>query len=320
MNRCESCKSLSNCPVCRSSITGFHHVGVRGTTSRLKIPLIEHRVTYDRQPSGVWHYSQPCGHRIHPTAASASIIKYNGGPLWQNGYTWQNVYWGTFYTRPSNAQWMKRLEVAVAHLESDNSYSVALSQYNVGVGKIISSVTIQQDPPTQLSNDQISKALTDWISAGTVANIGTAGAYNLFLPPGITASLSGDLSCNTFCDYHDSANGPNGPFYTVEPYPCAQGCNQCTNDPFDTLTQGLSEEMVELKTDMDPGTGWVIGNEELCDYCDTNFVCNRIATGEYVNSWYDKGKKACWRGVSASVSEAHSPDLDSGGSRVETSS
>ena len=54
--------------------------------------------------------------------------------------------------------------------------------------------------------------------------------------------------------------------------------------------------MVELKTDMDPGTGWVIGNEEICDYCDTNFVCNRIATGEYVNSWYDKSKNACWIG------------------------
>jgi len=60
--------------------------------------------------------------------------------------------------------------------------------------------------------------------------------------------------------------------------------------------QGLSEEMVELKTDMDPGTGWVIGNEEICDYCDANFVCNSIATGEYVNSWYDKSKNACWIG------------------------
>jgi len=54
--------------------------------------------------------------------------------------------------------------------------------------------------------------------------------------------------------------------------------------------------MVELKTDMDPGTGWVIGNEEICDYCDANFVCNKIATGEYVNSWYDKSKNACWTG------------------------
>ncbi len=103
-----------------------------------------------------------------------------------------------------------------------------------------------------------------------------------------------EASCSVFCDYHNAA-GPSGPFYTVEPYPCAQGCNHCTSDPFDTLTQGLSEEMVELKTDMDPGTGWVIGNEELCDFCDRNFVCNRINTGEYVNSWYDQTRGACWR-------------------------
>jgi hypothetical protein len=228
--------------------------------------------------------------------AAASIVKYNGGPLWQNGYTWQDIYWGTYYTKPSSAQWMSRLELAVAHLESDQSYSGGLSQYNVGIGKMIAPVTIPQDPPTQLSNDQIGKTLTSWIGAGTVTNLGTSGAYNIFLPPGITTSLSGDISCSTFCDYHDTVNGPSGPFYTVEPYPCAQGCNQCTSDSFDTLTQGLSEEMVELKTDMDPGTGWVIGNEEICDYCDANFVCNRISTGEYVNSWYDKSKNACWIG------------------------
>ena len=191
---------------------------------------------------------------------------------------------------------MKRLELAVAHIESDSSYAGRLSQYNVGIGRLIDPVTIPQDPPTQLSNEQIANTLTSWIGASTVANFGTSGAYNIFLPPGVATSLSGDQSCATFCDYHDTVSGPSGPFYTVEPYPCSSGCNQCTNDPFDTLTQGLSEEMVELKTDMDPGTGWVIGNEEICDYCDANFVCNRISTGEYVNSWYDKSKNACWLG------------------------
>jgi hypothetical protein len=295
MNRCDSCKTLSTCPLCGTSATSFRHIGVRGATSRIRIPIVDYNITYDRQPSGIWHYSEPCNHRVHPLTTS-SIVKYNGGPLWQDGYTWQDVYWGTYYAKPSASQWVSRLELAVAHLESDQGYSGGLRQYNVGIGKTIGSVTIQQDPQSKLSNDQIGKTLTAWISAGTVANLGTGGAYNIFLPPGTTASLSGDLSCSTFCDYHDTVNGPNGPFYTVEPYPCAQGCNQCTKDPFDTLTQGLSEEMVELKTDMDPGTGWVIGNEEICDYCDTNFVCNRISTGEYVNSWYDKSKNACWIG------------------------
>jgi len=223
-------------------------------------------------------------------------VNYNGGPLWQDGYTWQNIYWGSYYTKPSSSQWMNKLELVVAHLESDASYSGSLRHYNVRIGKVIRLVIVQQEPPSQLSNDQIAKTLIIWISAGTVADLSTNRAYNIFLPPGTSASLSSDLSCNSFCDYHDTANGLNGPFYTVEPYPCTQGCNQCTKDPLDTLTRGLSEEMVELKTDMDPGTGWVIGNEEICDYCDANFVCNKMATGEYVNSWYDKSKNACWTG------------------------
>ena len=296
MNRCDSCRHISSCPSCGQSVNYFDHLGVRGTTSRLRIPVIEYTVTYDRQPSGIWHYSRPCGHRIHTTAISAAV-KYNGGPLWQDGYTWQNVYWGTYFTKSSSSQWVKRLELATSHLESDTTYSGGLRQYNVGIGRLIAPVTILQEPPSQISNDQIKKMLTDWIGSGTVTDLGVQGAHNMFLPPGTTASLSGDISCSTFCDYHDSVDGPNGPFFTVEPFPCAQGCNQCTNNPFDTLTQGLSEEMVELKTDMDPGTGWVIGNEELCDYCDTNFVCNRLSTGEYVNSWYDKGRIACWKGL-----------------------
>ena len=295
MNRCDSCKNLFTCPLCGAGATSFHHIGARGTISKAKIPIVNYDVIYDRQPSQIWHYAQPCGHRIHP-AATYSTIKYNGGPLWQKGFSWQSIYWGTFYTKASSSQWMKRVELAVAHLESDASYSAGLSQYNVGVGKVLAPVTIQEDPPVRISNDQIAKTLTDWIGAGNVLDIGRAGAYNIFLPPGIIASLSTDLSCSTFCDFHDTVNGPDGPFYTVEPYPCTQGCNQCSKDPFDTLTQGLSEEMVELKTDMDPGSGWVIGNEEICDYCDANFVCNRIRTGEYVNSWYDKSKNACWFG------------------------
>ncbi len=270
-------------------------MGVRGTTSHVRIPIIDYKLAYDRQPSGVWHYTRPCGHRIHPVAAS-SIVKYNGGPLWQDGYAWQNIYWGTYYSKTAGSQWIKRLELATAHLESDSSYSGGLRQYNVGVGRVLGPIVIQQDPPSQISNEQIAKALANWITAGTVTDLATKGAYNIFLPPGTTASLSSDLSCGSFCDYHNSVNGPSGPFFTVEPYPCAQGCNQCTNDPFDTLTQGLSEEMIELKTDMDPGSGWVIGNLEICDYCDMNFACNRISTDEYVNSWYDKAKSACWIG------------------------
>ena len=241
--------------------------------------------------------------------------------MWKAGFAWQNIYWGNYFANPSIASWVQRVENAVLNFETDKSYSAGLSEYNVGVGKVIPHVIIKPSPTVKLSDQQIKQALTGWIGQGTVANLGTHGGYNIFLPPGVTVSLSPlEASCKSFCDYHNTVNGTNGPFYTVEPYPCSQGCNNCTTDLFDTLTQGLSEEMVELKTDMDPGTGWVIGNEELCDYCDANFVCNRIGTGEYVNSWYDKGKNACWKGNSNQTHESISPSFGSHKSQVGTGS
>src|SRR5947208_15094952 len=97
-----------------------------------------------------------------PSPSGSNIIdcEIQGGPLWQNGYTWQNIYWGSYYTKPSSSQWMKRLELAVAHLESDSSFSDGLRTYNVGTGKLIKRIAIQQYPYSQLSHDHIAKTLT----------------------------------------------------------------------------------------------------------------------------------------------------------------
>ncbi len=281
-DRCESCSNITTCNVCGKSVSGFEHIGVRAAAG---------------QESGIWHYATPCRHRNQIRARSANV-KYGGGLLWKDGYTWQNVYWGPYFASSATSAWVQSIEKAVADIESDKTYSAGLSQYNVGIGRLNSFITIKTAPATKISDGQLRQTLASWIASGTVPNLGTKGAYNIFLPPGVIVSLSPvEISCAVFCDYHNTVNGSNGPFYTVEPYPCTNGCNHCTTNPLDTLTQGLSEEMVELKTDMNPGTGWVIGNLELCDYCDAKFVCNRISSGEYVNSWYDKNKKACWKGI-----------------------
>lgn len=280
--RCETCRNISTCNVCGSSISGFEHIGVRATAG---------------QESGIWHYASPCRHRNQLRATSANV-KYGGGPLWKNGYSWQSIYWGPYFASSSASARVASIEKAVRDIESDKTYSGGLSQYNVGIGKVSPLINIKTAPATKISDPQIKQTLVGWIASGTIPDLGSRGAYNIFLPPGVTVSLTPvEVSCAVFCDYHNTVKGSNGPFYTVEPYPCTTGCNQCTNNPLDTLTQGLSEEIVELKTDMNPGTGWVIGNLELCDYCDARFVCNRISGGEYVNSWYDKTKKACWKGI-----------------------
>src|SRR5467141_1221106 len=283
-DRCESCGNISTCNVCGGSISGFEHIGVRASQN-------------GGQESGIWHYASPCLH-LNKLRIRGANVKYNGGPLWKNGYTWQNLYWGPYFANSSVSAWVASVEKAVRDIETDQTYSLGLSLYNVGIGKINPLINIKTAPAVRISDVQIKQILTGWISSGAIPNLGSRGAYNIFLPPGVTVSLSPvEASCSFFCDYHNTVNGYRGPFYTVEPYPCGNGCNQCTNNPLDTLTQGLSEELVELKTDMNPGTGWVIGNLELCDFCDAKFVCNRIAGGEYVNSWYDKNKKACWKGI-----------------------
>ncbi len=280
--RCVICRDMARCTACGMAVSGFHHVGVR------KPGL---------SGSSVMHYSKECGHRVDiPVAVTgASQLSppavYHGGPVWKDGYRWFNIFWGSFWQSNS---WVARIGKAVKDIESDPSYSGELRQYGVGMGKLAGDYIVGTNPTSSVSAGDIGKEIQLLIRSASIPDLGTEGAYNIFLPPGVSATLSGDRSCSVFCDYHDTVDGNHGPFFTCEPYPCQSGCNQCNSDPFDTLTQGLSEEMVELKTDMNPGTGWVIGNEEICDYCDQHFECNRITTGEYVNAWYDNSSGSCW--------------------------
>ncbi len=281
--RCQICENVHQCKVCGAEVASFKHIGVRSTALKA---------------SSIWHYAVPCGHRaemektfVPSKGQGGQLAKYQGGPIWKEGYRWYNVFWGTYW---NSSKWTDLLDKAVQDIETNSSYAGDLAQYNVGEGKLAGHVIIQKDPAATLSEKEIGTSLTSWITNSLVPDLGGKGAYNIFLPPGIKATLGTDSSCVQFCDYHDTVSGTTGPFFTLEPYPCSSGCNQCDGNDFDTLTQGLSEEMVELKTDMNPGTGWVIGNEEICDYCDKNFVCNKISTGEYVNSWYSDKTGACW--------------------------
>jgi len=229
-----------------------------------------------------------CGHwNKLEIQEQSNLAKYYGGKLWQDGYSWVNVFYGSYWK--NNTQQIDR---AVSAIESDPSYSGGLSEYNVGQGKLLTSVVIPEDPPSTIDDEQIIQKLKEWIP-NTIPDV--TGAYNVFFPPNVTVTMQGMSSCVEFCAYH-SWDGKNL-FYTVIPYPCQEGCNECTQNSFDTLTMALSEEMTELKTDMQVGTGWLIvqGNValELCDYCDENYVC-KTASGYYVNAWWSNKNNTCW--------------------------
>src|SRR6266436_10208828 len=153
--RCEVCRNVSSCIVCGSSISGFENIGVRAVASRESV---------------IWHYASPCRHRNQLRATSANV-KYGGGPLWKNGYTWQSIYWGLYFTSSSALGWVASVEKAVANIESDKTYSGGLSQYNVGIGKVSPLINIKTAPAAKISDGQVKQTLTGWITSGTVPNL-----------------------------------------------------------------------------------------------------------------------------------------------------
>ena len=284
---CEACKDLKRCPVCDQPIEKIDHVGVRCSTN-------------GNGKSCIHHFAYPCHHnitlKVAPSKTAQALAVYNGGPLWKKGFKWVDIFWGSYWSKASAIS-PNAIDKAVVDITTNSSYWGDLAEYNVGsndANGLVSQFMLADDPPATIDDTQIQARLTSLINNGTLPDLKGAGAYNFFLPPGVTVALQNENSCSYFCDYHNAIS-QSGPFYTVEPWPCSSGCNQCTKSDFDTLTQGLSEELVELATDMNPGSGWVIGNEELCDYCDAKFVCSQIqSTNEYVNPWYSNKQGKCW--------------------------
>ena len=278
---CRQCVGRGDCALGGKPVSAFNHVGVRASSG-------------SKLASGILHIASPCGHAqtfsAEATTGGGRAV-YNGGQLWKSGYRWQSVYWGAYWQGKALPFSPREVDKAVADLEADRSYSGGLSEYNVGQGTVLPSRAVATDPPSTIDGSQIGPQITSWVKSGSIPDLGQQGAYNIFFPPGTSVTLGGSGSCQVFCDFHEF-DGTH--FYTVEPYPCATGCNRCTSNDFDTLTMGLSEEMTELKTDMNPGTGWVMGQEENCDFCDSSFVCKQIAEGEFVNAWYSNAKTACW--------------------------
>lgn len=280
-------EEAKRCPLCSTRILSTTKVGIRASSG---------------QKSRVITFAQ-CGHEQLSSdqiitavkkAQGSSLAVYQGGPLWQAGYQFLNIYWGSYWNRASLSFTPAQVDKATIDIGTDSSYWGGLQEYGIGMNtaqSFLPSVTVAQDPPATIDDAAIEPQLQSWISAGVIPELGQKGCYNIFFPPGVTVTLQGSASCSVYCDYH---NFDGIHFYTVEPYPCDTGCNTCSQSPLDTLTMGLSEEMVEMASDMNPGTGWVIQNEEICDYCDSNFICKQLSTGEYVNSWYGDAESNCW--------------------------
>src|SRR5437899_10867544 len=97
----------------------------------MRIPVVGVKLTVDQHASGIWHYAQPCGHRIRPSPRTTSEVvgvKYNGGPLWKDGYTWQNVYRVQSSGTTAGSSWATSVHRATAATATERDYSAGVGQ------------------------------------------------------------------------------------------------------------------------------------------------------------------------------------------------
>ena len=190
---CDACKERHSCSVCGKPVSRFDHVGVRASSgSKLR--------------SGVWHIAFPCGHAqvLAPVSTGkGALAVYNGGPIWKDGFRWQSVYWGSYWSKPGIPFTPAQVDKAVADIDADPSFWGGLAEYNVGRGTENPSATVGADPPKTIDDSQIGPQITAWIRAGTIPELGQQGAYNIFFPPGVTVTLQGSASCSQYCDFHN---------------------------------------------------------------------------------------------------------------------
>jgi hypothetical protein len=146
-----------------------------------------------------------------------------------------------------------------------------LSEYSVpgkaiGHGSLAATAVItDQKPGAAVTDAEIQDLIRSQIKGGTLPATTPNSLYFVYLPPGVDVDLGGQLSCSSFCGYHDALDGTV--FYAVMPYP---GCSGCVGGlhVLDALTSTSSHELCEAITDPVPGTGWYDdSNGEIGDIC-----------------------------------------------------
>jgi hypothetical protein len=216
-------------------------------------------------------------------AGAPPIFTYNGGPL-LGSVEVSAVFWGSEWGATPLSELALQIGAFFGFIVT-SPFLDQLAEYGVdgtpiGQGTFAGSVQVPSPAPDTVTTDeQIRSFLQDQIAAGTLPPTGANSLYFVFTPPGVSVSLSGDLSCQVFCGYHDAIGGQV--FYAVVPSPDCAGCSQ--GSTLDSLTVTCSHELAEAVTDPIPGQGWYwfadANNQgEIGDVC----VGQTKAVGDYL--------------------------------------
>jgi PKD repeat protein len=158
-----------------------------------------------------------------------------------------------------------------------------------------------------VTDAQIQQELTSQIATGHLpapAGNGLTTAYVLLFPPKDQIELNSAFSGQTFCAYHNlftasSLAGSPSIVYTVIPDNASEwsnggGCGS-TSVAADNETGGLTEELLNLITDPNPGMGWTdTTSVEAGDACAIQRATNTINGHAYnVNKVWSEALGAC---------------------------
>lgn len=201
--------------------------------------------------------------------ATTPRLTYRGGPVLASVGVFV-LYWGDAWTQGDAAQLPQQLDGFFDYVLT-SSLMDQLAEYDtpaaaIGHGSRIGSHNVAGAPPADVSDADVQSMIRSQIaSGGPVPQPSASTLYFVFLPPGVTVSMDGGASCQSFCGYHDDIDSQI--FYAVMPYP---GCSGCTGglSLLDALTSTTSHELCEAITDPIPGTGWYDDqNGEIGDIC-----------------------------------------------------
>ncbi|HXN78825.1 MAG TPA: hypothetical protein VN965_08670 [Candidatus Dormibacteraeota bacterium] len=199
---------------------------------------------------------------------SAAHLTYRGGPLLQAAQVFV-FFWGTAWEGPQAAlvqQINQFFDFILTSPLLDQLAEYSVAGTSIGHGSRTGSVILSTDPPASIADSDITSLIQQEITNDSAVPQPTANTlYHVFLPPGVTITLDGGMSCSNFCGYHSDINGRI--FYAVVPYP---DCSECTGpvSVMDALTSTTSHELCEAITDPVPGQGWYDDrNGEIGDIC-----------------------------------------------------
>ena len=207
-----------------------------------------------------------------PTAAAAPVVApqltYRGGPLLPAAAV-VTAFWGDDWLAGEAPMLTQVNDFFLYVLNSE--VIDQLSEYSVpgkaiGHGSLAATAVItDQKPGASVTDAEIQDLIRSQIRDGTLPATTPNSLYFVYLPPAVDVDLGGQLSCSSFCGYHDVLDGTV--FYAVMPYP---GCSGCVGGlhVLDALTSTSSHELCEAITDPVPGTGWYDdSNGEIGDIC-----------------------------------------------------